>query len=66
MRTTILSLLAVVFSALAAVGQTRTANTLNIYVVDVEGGNAVLFVEPSGDSHLGRTFSHRVFSNTIT
>src|ERR1700686_5533079 len=52
MRTTILSLLVVVFSALVAVGQTRTANTLNIYVVDVEGGNAVLFVTPSGESVL--------------
>src|SRR6202140_3925274 len=52
MRTTILSLLVVVFSASVAVGQTRTANTLNIYVVDVEGGNAVLFVAPSGESVL--------------
>ena len=30
--------------------QTRT--TLDIYVVDVEGGNATLFVSPSGDSLL--------------
>src|SRR5450631_293781 len=52
MRTTILFLLAVVFSASVAVGQTRTANTLNIYVIDVEGGNAVLFVAPSGESVL--------------
>jgi competence protein ComEC len=34
-----------------AVAQTRT-NTLNIYVVDVEGGNATLFVAPSGESLL--------------
>jgi competence protein ComEC len=33
-----------------AVAQTRT--TLDIYVVDVEGGNATLFVAPSGESVL--------------
>jgi competence protein ComEC len=33
-----------------AVAQTRTA--LDIYVVDVEGGNATLFVAPSGESLL--------------
>src|SRR5579871_352974 len=52
MRTTILFLLAVVSSTPVAVGQTRNANTLNIYVIDVEGGNAVLFVAPSGESVL--------------
>jgi len=52
MRTTILSLLTVVFSAWMAVAQSRPANTLNIYVIDVEGGNAVLFVGPSGESVL--------------
>ena len=30
--------------------QTRT--TLDIYVIDVEGGNATLFVAPSGESLL--------------
>jgi competence protein ComEC len=34
----------------AAAAQTRT--TLDIYVVDVEGGNATLFVSPSGQSVL--------------
>jgi competence protein ComEC len=34
----------------SAVAQTRT--TLDIYVVDVEGGNATLFVAPSGESLL--------------
>ena len=34
------------------VAQTRTAKTLDIYVVDVEGGNATLFVSPSGESLL--------------
>ncbi|HYR90024.1 MAG TPA: MBL fold metallo-hydrolase [Terriglobia bacterium] len=37
----------------AVAAQTRTARTtLDIYVVDVEGGNAVLFVTPSGESAL--------------
>src|ERR1700719_3385082 len=52
MPTTILFLMAVVSTVSVAIGQTRTANTLNIYVVDVEGGNAVLFVAPSGESVL--------------
>src|SRR5262249_22951390 len=30
----------------------QTRNTLDIYVVDVEGGNATLFVPPSGESVL--------------
>ncbi len=34
----------------SAIGQTRT--TLDIYTVDVEGGNATLFVAPSGQSLL--------------
>jgi len=32
--------------------QVRTSKTLDIYVVDVEGGNATLFVSPSGESVL--------------
>ena len=32
--------------------QTRTAKTLDIYYVDVEGGQATLFVSPSGESLL--------------
>src|SRR5882757_9781477 len=32
--------------------QTRAVKTLDIYVVDVEGGNATLFVSPSGESVL--------------
>src|SRR5947199_10657619 len=35
-----------------AVPQTQSAKTLNIYVIDVEGGNATLFVSPSGESLL--------------
>jgi competence protein ComEC len=40
--------LAVAFPA----AQVRTSKTLDIYVVDVEGGNATLFVSPSGESVL--------------
>jgi beta-lactamase superfamily II metal-dependent hydrolase len=51
----ILSVLLVI-TALAAgisVAQNRTARTtLDIYLVDVEGGNATLFVPPSGESLL--------------
>jgi len=40
-------------NAPAGVAGTRTTRTtLDIYVVDVEGGNAVLFVAPSGESLL--------------
>jgi len=46
-------LLAVALSVALAAGQTRAARTtLDIYVVDVEGGNATLFVPPSGESVL--------------
>jgi beta-lactamase superfamily II metal-dependent hydrolase len=41
------------FSATFAVAQRGPSRTtLDIYVVDVEGGNAVLFVSPSGESML--------------
>src|SRR2546427_5506124 len=36
----------------AALAVAQTRKTLDIYVVDVEGGNAVLFVTPSGESML--------------
>ncbi len=54
MRTKVLFvvLVALLFTA-PVVGQNRAARTtLDIYVVDVEGGNAVLFVTPSGESVL--------------
>ncbi|PYR99210.1 MAG: MBL fold metallo-hydrolase [Acidobacteria bacterium] len=38
--------------AVFSIAQTRTAKTLDIYVIDVEGGNATLFVPPSGESVL--------------
>jgi competence protein ComEC len=44
-----LSLLAI--AALTA-AQTRASKTLDIYLVDVEGGNATLFASPSGESLL--------------
>jgi competence protein ComEC len=52
MRTTIACLLAVACVSAQALAQTRTAKPLQIYVVDVEGGNATLFVTPSGESLL--------------
>ena len=52
MRRTMLLLLVLALSASLAVAQTKTPKTLDIYVIDVEGGNAVLFVAPSGESIL--------------
>ena len=52
MRKSIFGLLAVVLAAVAIAAQTRSTRTLNIYVVDVEGGNATLFVSPTGESLL--------------
>jgi len=45
---TLLVLSLIFTSAVFAGAQTR--KTLDIYVVDVEGGNATLFVTPSGES----------------
>ncbi|HXX24576.1 MAG TPA: MBL fold metallo-hydrolase [Terriglobia bacterium] len=47
MRTTITTLLALLLCAPA-----RAAQTLQVYFIDVEGGQATLFVSPSGDSLL--------------
>jgi len=43
-------LVAIIVSA--ALLSAQRARTLDIYVVDVEGGNATLFVSPSGESLL--------------
>jgi competence protein ComEC len=52
MRTS-LALSAVTLTVALAAAQTRSARTtLDIYVVDVEGGNATLYVAPSGESVL--------------
>ncbi|MBI4472763.1 MAG: MBL fold metallo-hydrolase [Acidobacteria bacterium] len=48
-----LGVLVAVFALIPFVlAQTRTAKTLDIYLVDVEGGNATLFVSPAGESVL--------------
>ncbi len=46
----VLAMAALVSLPLAAQGQ--TSNTLDIYLIDVEGGNATLFVSPTGESLL--------------
>ena len=45
-------LIVILISTSLLTAQTRTGKTLDIYVVDVEGGNATLFVSPSGESLL--------------
>src|SRR4029077_1464040 len=45
--------LAVLIASALLSGQSRAGTTLDIYVIDVEGGNATLFVSPSGQSLLG-------------
>jgi competence protein ComEC len=52
MSRTIGALLAAICLATPALGQTRAARPLEIYVIDVEGGNATLFVAPTGESLL--------------
>jgi beta-lactamase superfamily II metal-dependent hydrolase len=52
MRTPITVVLAVVSATVLLAAQVPAAKSLNIYVVDVEGGNATLFVAPSGESVL--------------
>jgi beta-lactamase superfamily II metal-dependent hydrolase len=52
MKRALLALAAVVCVAAPALAQNRAAKPLTIYVVDVEGGNGVLFVSPTGESLL--------------
>ena len=52
MRASMALVATVVLCAVLAAAQTRTAKTLDVYLVDVEGGNATLFVAPSGESLL--------------
>src|SRR5262245_48745401 len=47
-----LALLVAVLLTTFSIGQTRTSKTLDIYVIDVEGGNSTLFVTPTGESVL--------------
>jgi len=44
--------LALVAASVLLSGQSRAGRTLDIYVIDVEGGNATLFVSPTGQSLL--------------
>ena len=56
----------VLFAASAA-GQSSTSKTLDIYVIDVEGGNATLFVSPSRESLLidsGNGGARRLFGTS--
>ena len=52
MRASPMLLAALALSMALPVAQTRTARGLDMYVVDVEGGNATLVVAPSGESVL--------------
>jgi len=52
MRASMALLLALALPVAFPAAQTRTVKSLDIYVVDVEGGNATLFVSPSGESLL--------------
>ena len=52
MRSLTALLLGLTLTLTLATAQTKTSKTLDIYVVDVEGGNATLFVTPSGESVL--------------
>ena len=51
MRQAIVLLFVVCLAALP-IAQTRSAKTLDLYLIDVEGGGATLFVAPSGESVL--------------
>ena len=52
MRAATMGVLALGLLVASSAAQTRAGKTLDIYVVDVEGGNATLFVSPSGESLL--------------
>ena len=52
MRAAIIGVLAFALLGASPIAQTRAGKTLDIYVVDVEGGNATLFVAASGESLL--------------
>jgi len=50
MRKTLVCVLLIVTCTCLPAGQTRPAETLDIYFIDTEGGQATLFVSPSGES----------------
>ena len=52
MRTSLATVIALLLTVTGAGAQTPAGDILDIYVIDVEGGNATLFVSPSGESLL--------------
>jgi len=52
MRRALAFISALTLSVVLSAAQSRAGKTLDIYVVDVEGGNATLLVSPSGESVL--------------
>jgi competence protein ComEC len=52
MRTVMAGLAALGLLCASPLAQSRAANALTMYVVDVEGGNATLIISPSGESML--------------
>ncbi len=52
MKASIRALLTLAVAGAATFALAQTDDTLRIYLVDVEGGNATLFVSPSGESML--------------
>src|SRR5437588_9514207 len=52
MRKSMLLTAATTLALLAGPAASQTRTTLDIYTIDVEGGNATLFVAPSGESLL--------------
>ena len=52
MRASVALLVVLALSVVSPSAQVPTTRTLDIYVIDVEGGNATLFVSPSGESLL--------------
>ena len=48
----LITLLVLLVMASHGAAQNRATTTLDIYIIDVEGGNATLFVSPSGESLL--------------
>src|SRR5215471_14152560 len=51
-RQALLFLVLCVFMSALSLAQTANPKTVDVYVIDVEGGNATLFVSPSGESLL--------------
>src|SRR5262245_63179171 len=52
MRSLIVFQLSLLLIAAFSAARTQSTNSLDIYLVDVEGGNATLVVSPSGESLL--------------